>query len=121
MNIPNDLFFYILSFINIEELHNYFCKKTFINYVKYKFNIKDVYANGIYNNLYNNCFLCGYQLTTNFLMNFCSCCNMIINKYPMICDLCSKKYQPKTYGNLIYANCINCDKRSIHLNINFWS
>lgn len=121
MNIPNDIFFYILSFINIEKLHNYVCENTFIKYVNYKFNIKHSYAKGIYYNLKNNCFLCDCKLTTNFLMNFCVCCNTIVNNYPMICNLCSKKYQPKTYGNLIYANCINCNKRSIHLNINFWS
>lgn len=121
MELPIELIFFIFNYLDYDKLHNYVSKTKFIKYTIFKYKVNESYALGIYNNVFNNCFLCNTQLTTNYLMNFCSCCSSILDKYPMICNICSKKYEPKVYGSLVHAKCINCNKKAIHLNINYWS
>ena len=121
MNLPLDIIYLIFHYLEYDKLYEIIDRNMHIDYTMSRYNISYKYAKGIYQNFMNNCFLCDKILYNNYLMNFCSCCNISISQYPMICNSCSKEFSPRNYGKLVHANCINCNKKSIHLNINIWS
>ena len=121
MNLPLDIIYLIFHYLEYDNLYKFIDKNMHIDYTMSKYNTSYKYAKGLYQNFMNNCFLCDKFLNKTYLMNFCSCCNVSINQYPMICNDCSKEFGPRNYGKLVHANCINCNKKSIHLNISIWS
>ena len=97
MNLPKDIIIHILSYID-----NNLIKKINMPYDYYKQYLisrsynskKEEWYQGVYNNLYDRCFICSTQLNVKLqVMIICFNCEVLLDNYstyPTACTNCIK-------------------------------
>ena len=118
MYIPKDLVFYILLFLNYEDISNLNLDYEFYKeYIKISTNKENEYwIKGIYNNSKSNCFNCSKFLGKKFTTIICINCELEIDKnfsFPMICFLCTHIHHVK--NKMFSKECLCCKNRVVHL------
>tara|TARA_Y100000389_G_C17398104_1_gene483766 strand:+ start:698 stop:1072 length:375 start_codon:yes stop_codon:yes gene_type:complete len=113
MLLPYEIIMNIFSFLDINKIAEIHLPITyFTQYIKLRLDKKsNLWINGIYNNLYNNCFLCKNILSEIHFMMICIKCEFILDdicKYPLYCLKCiqAKKI---VRGKILLKSCLLCN------------
>lgn len=127
MNLPKDIIIHILSYID-----NNLIKKINMPYDYYKQYLisrsynskKEEWYQGVYNNLYDRCFICSTQLNVKLqVMIICFNCEVLLDNYstyPTACTNCIK-CKKIVKGSLFGAKCPCCTDKRMHLVITSFS
>lgn len=127
MILPRDINIKILSYIDNNTIKN-ICM-PYNHYKQYLIQRqivkkKEIWYRGVYNNLYNRCFICHKDLNNLInIMIICFHCELILDEYcnyPLICLDCMD--HPKIKRGKVYAaKCPTCDDCRMHVGITRFS
>jgi hypothetical protein len=127
MNLPRDIVIHILSYIdnetikNIEMPYDYYKQYLVSRSIKNK---SEKWYTGVYNNLYDRCFICNKKLSILLqVMIICFNCEILLDNhctYPTVCTDCTK-YKKIIRGKLFTTNCPCCDDKRMHVAITSFS
>lgn len=117
---------YILSFLEFNDfiklnLPFLFFKKYIINRISIK--KSDKWIKGIYNNCYNNCFVCSYYTPLTYCMVICISCEILLDNicnYPMLCYNCNYNKEINR-GKVLCLPCCCCENKCMHIGITAYS
>ncbi len=127
MDLPKDIIINILSFIDNETI-----KKVEMPYEYYKQYLitrsithkPEKWYKGVYNNLYDRCFICNIELNILLqVMIICFNCEILLDNhctYPTVCQECAK-CKKILRGKLFSAKCPSCNDPRMHIAITSFS
>ena len=121
LKLPFDLKMFLLNFLTHRDIISikYILGRKLIYLSlknKYKY-LEKKNLIGITNNLFKNCYKCNNLLKSNYTLNTCTNCSIIINNkvlYPELCTICSIKL---SRGKYKFTNCPICLNLSFQLGI----
>lgn len=127
MNLPRDIVIHILSYIDNETIKN--IKMPYDYYKQYLVSRSitskpENWYIGVYNNLYDRCFICNIELNILLqVMIICFNCEILLDShctYPTVCTNCAK-CKKIVRGKLFAARCPCCNDPRMHIAITSFS
>lgn len=126
--MPRDTILYIFSFLDnytIKDLMlpcSYYTEYLIARLSTFK---QDKWYRGIYNNLYDQCFLCFQSIDHDiYAIVICEKCELSIDGhrvFPSICRNCISDPRKRKRGRIYYNMCSICDTEKVHLVLTSYS
>ena len=113
MLLPYEIIMNIFSFLDINKIKEIHIPIIYFKqYIQIRLNNNsDIWINGIYNNLYDNCFLCKNKLPELYFMMICIKCEFTLDNlcvYPLYCSNCIK-YKNIVRSKVLLKSCPLCN------------
>lgn len=121
-SLPEDMIIQILSYLENDVIKKiqipFECYKKYLHLRILKNKSQNWYC-GIYNNLYNKCFVCAADFDELYITIICYHCELLLDdyfSYPTICTHCSD-FKNLKRGKIFSRMCPGCNNNRINLAI----